>query len=442
MRISIACGLSGLLLISTAAVANKVERVFAAAADYTVYIETRIEMSYVDGEAGLFSGTGFVVDATRKWIMTNAHVAGRSPADITVAFKNEKSQPAWPVYIDPYLDIAILEYGRDERAKPSVAKLECKDIPGVGHPVGAFGHPQGLKFTGTRGIVSGITALGGSEQLQTDTPINPGNSGGPLISLEHGRVVGISAAMYDSEEVENTNFAVVSRYACTVLTLLSAEKDPRPLDLGLMFYEIDFEPTLKVAALLPREDAIALRPGDEIIGVGDTRLMRGSEGEMLDLLRTAGDNAELLIDRPTVGEIKVSAGAVRMENVSERQGIYAEGALFANTALRDVSYLGDGPAVMVHTVATGSRADAAGLMPYDHVISADSALITKIEDLRAILDADRGFEVRLELLRFIDNSDQIVQHVQTVLPVDSVAYIGGDKNKDQAVAANQAKKLD
>jgi S1-C subfamily serine protease len=436
MRSFYSFGWFSLLLVSTVAAANKVERVFADAADYTVYIETRVELPFVDDEAGLFSGAGFVVDAKRKWIMTNAHVAGRSPAAITIAFRNKESQPAWPVYIDPYLDLAIIQYGSDQRTKPLAARMECNDIPAIGHPVGAFGHPQGLKFTGTRGIVSGITALTGSEQLQTDTPINPGNSGGPLISLEHGRVIGISAAMYDSEEVENTNFAVVSQYACTVLNLLSDAKDPRPLDLGVLFYEIDFEPTLKVAALLPRENMIALLPGDEIIGVGDTHLVRGTEGELLDMLRVAGDNAELLVDRPGVGELNVPAGSNRMVNLTERQGIYAGGALFANTALIDVSYLGDGPGVMVHTVASGSLAEAAGLMPYDHIIIADHTTISDIEDLRPVMDAVQGFQVKLELLRIVGENNRIIRHVLTDLPVERVVHIGNENSRNESVVSN------
>ena len=35
--------------------------------------------------------------------------------------------------------------------------LNCVALPPIGHPVGAFGHPWGFRFTGTRGITSAVT---------------------------------------------------------------------------------------------------------------------------------------------------------------------------------------------------------------------------------------------------------------------------------------------
>ena len=62
----------------------------------------------------------------------------------------------------------------------------------VGVPVGAYGHPNGYRFTGTRGIVSGFSMRSGSSGLQTDAPINPGNSGGPLANRD-GEIIGIAS---------------------------------------------------------------------------------------------------------------------------------------------------------------------------------------------------------------------------------------------------------
>ena len=52
--------------------------------------------------------------------------------------------------MDPYVDVAVLEVDAQDRRHP-VAPLACGDSLGIGEPIGAFGHPLGLRFTGSRG---------------------------------------------------------------------------------------------------------------------------------------------------------------------------------------------------------------------------------------------------------------------------------------------------
>src|SRR5690606_40373664 len=102
------------------------------------------------------------------------------------------------VYVDPYVDVAVIRY--DQPGNDALpAELGCNDRPGVGHPIGAFGHPFGLNFTGTRGVVSGRTSRLGPAQLQIDAPVNGGNSGGPVISMVSGKVIGIRSEEHTSE---------------------------------------------------------------------------------------------------------------------------------------------------------------------------------------------------------------------------------------------------
>ena len=61
-----------------------------------------------------------------------------------------------------------------------LAKLKCDGEPAAGRAVIAYGHPWGLDFTATRGIISGTKPRDGEEKLQTDAALNPGNSGGAL----------------------------------------------------------------------------------------------------------------------------------------------------------------------------------------------------------------------------------------------------------------------
>ncbi|MBP1780139.1 MAG: Peptidase and chymotrypsin/Hap, partial [candidate division NC10 bacterium] len=168
-----------LCLVPVSAYADTTEDIFGRAALYTVQIKTAVPVPFEGEEQGAWSGAGFLVDRQRGWIMTNAHVASRSPSTVEVGFKDRDFVDAYKVYVDPYLDLAIIAMDPSSIPTASVMpELECGDPPRVGHPVGAFGHPWGLSFTGTRGIVSGVTSLFLQENLQTDAPINEGNSGG------------------------------------------------------------------------------------------------------------------------------------------------------------------------------------------------------------------------------------------------------------------------
>src|SRR5512135_1128612 len=137
--------------------AEQAEAAFSQAARYTVKIETTVSLpTYADDEAGVFTGAGFVVDGGRGWIVTNAHVVSRSPATLRLRTRDGPWIAARRVWVDPYLDLAVVAPAKpDALAGVPAARLACGDPPPVGRPVGAFGHPWDLDFTGTRGIVAG-----------------------------------------------------------------------------------------------------------------------------------------------------------------------------------------------------------------------------------------------------------------------------------------------
>lgn len=75
-----------------------------------------------------------------------------------------------------------------------------------GSSILVIGHPEGLKFTISTGIVSRLA----NNVLQISAPISPGNSGGPVYDQE-GNLVGIVNATTDKSmlpNAENLNFAV------------------------------------------------------------------------------------------------------------------------------------------------------------------------------------------------------------------------------------------
>ena len=189
------------------------------AASYTVKIRTSIKNSFAQDDIGTINGAGFLVDRNLGLIVTNAHVSGRGNSQIKVAFQGEEYIDAKLIYVDPYIDVAVLEVSNELLPKTSVeAVLQCQKLSRQGFSVAAYGHPQGLSFSATRGIVSRVRTFDGNDWVQTDAAINPGNSGGPLISTETGRVVGVNSRGF--KHSEGLNFAVPIPSVCSIVNLL------------------------------------------------------------------------------------------------------------------------------------------------------------------------------------------------------------------------------
>lgn len=78
-----------------------------------------------------------------------------------------------------------------------------------GENIFVIGHPEGLKFTLSTGIVSRREA----SVIQISAPISPGNSGGPVYD-EDGNLIGVVSSMLDRSlqpNAENLNFAVATQ---------------------------------------------------------------------------------------------------------------------------------------------------------------------------------------------------------------------------------------
>ncbi len=151
------------------------------------------------------TGTGFYVKEY-DLIVTNEHVV----KDYREAIINGSlfhTQLSTVLYCDPMYDIAFLA------PPPNVefpeVHLALDNSVKEGHEIMAIGHPHGLKFTATQGIVSKARRLQNNiNYIQIDAGINPGNSGGPLVNKE-GQIVGMITYMYIGE---NLGFALPKRY--------------------------------------------------------------------------------------------------------------------------------------------------------------------------------------------------------------------------------------
>ena len=71
------------------------------ASKFTVRIRTSIEYSFAKDDAGTSHGAGFLVDVDNRYLVTNAHVAGRGNANIEIAFKGHEYVSAEAIYAIP-----------------------------------------------------------------------------------------------------------------------------------------------------------------------------------------------------------------------------------------------------------------------------------------------------------------------------------------------------
>lgn len=411
------------------------EDAFRNARLWTVQVRTAIDRSFAEESQGSFEGAGVLVDAQRGWLLTNAHVAGYSYGHISVAFEDGRYVPAQRVYVDPFIDLAIIAYDQQKvRYTPAQPSLECTAIPAVGHPVGAFGHPWGYRFTGTRGIASAVTSRLGPKMLQTDAPINHGNSGGPLISLETGRVVGINTATLSKDETEGMSFAVPIPYACTILRLLQAGKDPSPpahlVDFAL---DSDEEGTLLVARSRLPAGSLDLRAGDVVLAVGEPRTAIQTETDLFDAVRGRLDDVRLTIKR--AGQtLELRGNWPAAEKLTEREGVWISGAMFATADPFTNGLVNGNPVLMVHHIEPGSAAEMAGLRPFDLLAGSDGREIDSLATLENVARkaAAAGRPLELVLLRF-GGQDQVLlfQHHTRQLEASEIERVGPGARKQR-----------
>ncbi len=377
-----------------AAASDKGEEIFRKALGYTVQIKSSVSTPFAGDAKGSILGAGFVVDAERGWILTNAHVVSRSPSRVEVAFHDQEFHDAEKVWVDPYMDVAVVKTPSTAAAAIDVPRLECSDIPPVGHPVGAFGHPWRLQFTGTRGIISGVTSRYRTELLQTDAPINQGNSGGPLISLDDGRIVGINTA--GIRGAQNTNFAVAMKYACRIVELLRAGADPSPPDLGLVYYrDIENRKQLRVARAYPRPGKLEFQRGDIIEQVLGESGRIENETQLMHALRGRLQGSHIRILRDGVA-LDLNGSKAALPRVLERRGVYASGVLFGPVVIRDAAEINvDG--FMVHHVEPGSIGEAQEVARSDVLEALDGKPVTDLMDLHSRLREAAESRRRVEL---------------------------------------------
>jgi S1-C subfamily serine protease len=104
------------------------------------------------------------------------------------------------------LDLLLLWVRRESGQGVFVQPVASLPPPTEGETIFVIGHPEGLRFTLSTGIISRMKG----STIQMSAPVSPGNSGGPVFD-DRGDLVGIVTSMVDKNgdpNAENLNFAV------------------------------------------------------------------------------------------------------------------------------------------------------------------------------------------------------------------------------------------
>jgi S1-C subfamily serine protease len=129
---------------------------------------------------GSSGAEGHVLVATESGIWAKAEVVGQSPR----------------------LDLALVWMARHSGSADFVQPLSTgRD----GAEIFVIGHPEGLRYTLSTGIISGLR----DDELQISAAVSPGNSGGPVYD-HRGNLIGIVSSKFDRNRdanAENLSFA-------------------------------------------------------------------------------------------------------------------------------------------------------------------------------------------------------------------------------------------
>ncbi|MGH7146701.1 MAG: S1C family serine protease [Nitrospiraceae bacterium] len=185
-------------------------RIYKKMAEVTVLIASAYASAHhITQGTGRGIGSGVLIDDQGS-IVTNAHVVDGA-AKLTVTLHDGTRLPAELVGSDLQSDVALLRVTLPKGKYPH-AHLGDSDKLEVGQKVLAIGHPFGLGYAMSTGIVSGFGKLLETKQevfqdrvIQTTAPMNPGNSGGPLVDSDD-RVVGLNSAILMG--AQNIGFAI------------------------------------------------------------------------------------------------------------------------------------------------------------------------------------------------------------------------------------------
>lgn len=170
-----------------------------------LYENRRDAVVFIRTDSGL--GTGVVIDPNGT-ILTNAHVI-ENARTITVQTFDGTVFPASITRTQPEVDLATITVLAPETRWTSI-RPDDGVTPIIGSAVYVIGHPVGLGWTLTEGILSGAGRMNradGPQLFQITAAVSPGNSGGPAFDAR-GNWIGTVSSKLVGPGLENISFVI------------------------------------------------------------------------------------------------------------------------------------------------------------------------------------------------------------------------------------------
>jgi serine protease Do len=247
------------------------------------------------------TGTGFYVKEFNL-IVTNEHVVGNN-YEVTITGKAFDKNFARVWYTDRKHDLAFLEPPLSIDL-PELPLGNYEDMRDGDHVV-AIGHPYGLNYTATQGVISKVDRIReGLKYIQIDAAINPGNSGGPLVNNK-GEVIGVNSFIIRGGD--NLGFALPVSYLREALTLYNSSRG----QTAARCFSCNFLVTAanvdsgKYCASCGTEVVIPTTPEKEIEPIGTAKVIE-------DILKDLGKNVRLAREAANVWSVKEGSAKIRI----------------------------------------------------------------------------------------------------------------------------------
>ena len=270
-------------------------------------------------------GTGFFID--ENVIVTNYHVVEGMSNVIVYADSSNAPYHAEVLHSSPYHDISILRIKDwdDFKATADWNALTISDEdPNIGDIAYTLGHPWGVYWTFSTGIISGTKrrapgSVGGEVLFhQTDANMFEGNSGGPLLNVD-GDVIGISSRIQVGNGGSHA-YAIPGVIANKVIyDFLTYSKTNVPkLGVNLGYsdeWEIDVEAFASTDS--PAEKACGLSEGDIILRIKKETTVDQYDNETTYDFVDVGISADLIY---FIQKLNLDEGAIVMEIKNQYDG--------------------------------------------------------------------------------------------------------------------------
>lgn len=270
------------------------------------------------------TGTGFFLK-DYELIVTNEHLV-RDNAEVLITGSLIPKTLVRVLFVDQRLDLAFLEAPQTDF--PAV-QLGNSDEVHQGEQVAVLGHPFGLPYATTQGVISNTThEKDGIMYFQHDAALNPGNSGGPLVRKD-GQVMGVNTFII--RDGENIGFSLPVNYLRQTLSDYQEHQGKvgvRCSSCSNLVFEDTIEklycPFCGSKVILPNQ----VEPY-EPIGVSKT---------IEDMLEVLGQDVRLSRRGPNVWEI-IEGSALITVSYYEKSGLITGDAYLVTLPKKDIKRL-------------------------------------------------------------------------------------------------------